>query len=234
MLLRSLPVLACLAIFAVSGQADVWNKKTNLTVNVPTRVAGTLLPPGKYVMKLIDSLADRHIVCIMNEKEDQVITTILAIPNYRLKVTGDTQFDYWETPASAPKAMRAWFYPGDNFGQEFVYPKTRAIEIAQTASLPVPAVAEAVPEKELAKAPITEIEKTGEERPLVTEVKPAQPAPVAVVEPAPEPSRPEPSSQPATPEPMPKTASELPVILLSALAAFALGFACRGLAHTIR
>ena len=53
------------------------------------------------------------------------MTTILAIPNYRLQPTGKTVFTFWETPPGQPKALRAWFYPGDNFGQEFAYPKIR-------------------------------------------------------------------------------------------------------------
>jgi hypothetical protein len=55
-----------------------------------------------------------------------VVTTILAIPNYRLQVTDKTVFQYWEVPAGQPRALRAWFYPGDNFGQEFAYPKQKS------------------------------------------------------------------------------------------------------------
>ena len=65
-------------------------------------------------------------VQIFNEREDQLQTTVLAIPNYRLQPTGKTEFQWWETPAGQPRAMRAWFYPGDNFGQEFAYPKIRS------------------------------------------------------------------------------------------------------------
>jgi hypothetical protein len=53
---------------------------------------GAVLEPGKYVVKLVESDSNRHIVRLMNEREDHVISTVIAIPNYRLKVTGDTQF----------------------------------------------------------------------------------------------------------------------------------------------
>ena len=39
-------------------------------------------------MKLADSQSNRHIVQIFNEREDQLQTTVLAIPNYRLQPTG--------------------------------------------------------------------------------------------------------------------------------------------------
>ncbi|MBI3281416.1 MAG: hypothetical protein HYZ57_16415, partial [Acidobacteria bacterium] len=65
------------ATFAFVALADTWNKKTILTVNEPIQVPGTVMQPGKYVMKLMDSPSNRHIVQIFNEREDQVITTIL-------------------------------------------------------------------------------------------------------------------------------------------------------------
>jgi outer membrane biosynthesis protein TonB len=36
----------------------------------------------------------------------------------------------WETPAGQPAALRAWFYPGDNFGQEFAYSKEKWAQMA--------------------------------------------------------------------------------------------------------
>jgi hypothetical protein len=88
--------------------------------------------------KPVDSLADRHIVRITNQREDEVITTFLAIPNYRLKPTGDSAFQFWEAPFGNPKALRAWFYPGDNFGQEFAYPSGLSAKISAYAAEPVP------------------------------------------------------------------------------------------------
>src|ERR1017187_3538582 len=123
---------------APSAFADEWNKKTILTVNESIQVPNKVLPPGKYVMKLMDSPSDRHIVQIFNGDESQLQTTILAIPNYRLEPTGKTQFQFWETPPGQPKALRAWFYPGDNFGQEFAYPKSEAMQIASATHEIVP------------------------------------------------------------------------------------------------
>src|ERR1039457_7629692 len=96
---------------APSARADEWNKKTILTVNETIQVPNKVLPPGTYVIKLMDSPSNRHIVQIFDKDEQHLQTTILAIPNYRLKPTGKTQIQFWETPAGQPKAMRAWFYP---------------------------------------------------------------------------------------------------------------------------
>jgi len=186
-----------LIALAPCAWADEWNKRTTLTVNDTIQVPGMVLPPGKYVVKLLDSASDRHIVQIFNAEENQVLTTILAIPNYRLKPAGNTVFTFWETPPGNPRALRAWFYPGDNFGQEFAYPKMKAAEIAAVAKTEVPAV-EAQKPAELAVAPIEKVEPPAAEAPAPIEIAQLPAAP-----------RPEP-----TPE-LPKTASPYPLVGLA-------------------
>ncbi|MEO7144377.1 MAG: hypothetical protein ABI165_12840, partial [Bryobacteraceae bacterium] len=128
--LKTLALLAgaglAAATLAPTAQADEWNKKTDITINEPLQLPTELLQPGTYQFKLLDSQADRHIVQVFDKDGKHLITTILAVPNYRLRPTGKTLFTYWEVPAGQPQALRAWFYPGDNFGQEFVYPKKSA------------------------------------------------------------------------------------------------------------
>ena len=51
---------------------------------------------------------------IYNSAENHLETTILAIPNYRVRPADRTVFTSWETPPGQPKALKAWFYPGDN------------------------------------------------------------------------------------------------------------------------
>src|SRR5262249_46923147 len=105
------------------AQGDQWDKKTTLTVDQPIQIVDTYLDPGTYVLKLVNSSNDRHMVYIYNARENHLINTIFAIPNYQLQPTGRSEFIFWETPPGTARAMRAWFYPGDNFGQEFPYPK---------------------------------------------------------------------------------------------------------------
>src|SRR5690349_20768551 len=128
-------------------KADQWDKKTVLTINEPVQMPSccnahhvVVLQPATYVLALADSLSDRHIVRVFEQDPETVVTTILAIPNYRRQPTDKSTFQFWETPAGQPRAMRAWFYPGDNFGQEFAYHKAKSVEIAKVAHAPVPAV----------------------------------------------------------------------------------------------
>jgi hypothetical protein len=129
--------IALLALATAPAPASTYNKKTYLTIDKTIEVPGAVLTPGKYVMKLVDSDSNRHIVQFLNENEDEVLSTVIAIPNTRLRPTGETEFAWYETPAGQPAAMRAWFYPGDNFGQEFAYPKDRATALTQSTDAQV-------------------------------------------------------------------------------------------------
>ena len=111
-------------------RADEFDKKTTITVNETILVPGRTLPPGKYVMKLANVTANRNVVQIFNEKQDQLLATILAFNNFQLQQKDKTVLTYWETPAGSPPALRAWFWPGDNYGQEFAYPKAMAESLA--------------------------------------------------------------------------------------------------------
>jgi len=171
------------AAFTPFANADDWNNKTVMTFSGPVEIPGVhltgwgVLPAGTYVFKLLDSQSDRHIVQIFSQDEKTVYATILAIPNYRLKATSKTVITFSERPAGEPEALRAWFYPGKNWGDEFVYPKARAVEIAKTTNTPVLFTEAAVPLEvagpiksitapvvvELKRTPIMAVQPTGEE-----------------------------------------------------------------------
>lgn len=188
-----------LALFALAvsspARADTFDKKTIFTITEPVQVPNVVLQPGTYVLKLLSSPSDRHIVQIYNKDQTRLITMFLAIPNYRLKVTEKTQFVFWETPPGQPRALRAWFYPADNFGQEFAYPKTTAVAIAAATKTEVPST-EAKTEPELKSAEVVEVTPQGKEEPVPEPAKPAEVAQAA-------PPAPEPAKLPATASPYP-------------------------------
>lgn len=128
---KALAGVAVFALVSTVAFADVWDKKTTLTVNETVEVPGATLQPGKYVVKLVDSQSNRHIVRFMNEEENEVLATVLAIPNERMERSGKTEFEFYETPAGQPPALKAWFYPGDTIGQEFAYPESRATRLSE-------------------------------------------------------------------------------------------------------
>jgi hypothetical protein len=235
-LLRVVTPVFCMALmgtaFSPSAKADDWNRKTEITFSGPVEIPGVhltgwgVLPAGTYVFKIMDSQSDRHIVQIFNKDETTIYATILAIPNYRLRSTDKTVITFRERPAGQPEALRAWFYPGRNWGEEFVYPKAKAMELAKAANTPVlftPAeipveVAEPIKSVdepvvvELKRAPIMAIKPTGEEVQLAEVVTPP-PAEVAETVPA--------------KQTLPDTASSTPLLALFGLLALGGALAVR-------
>ena len=212
------PFKALLSLFAVtllgatvlpSARADTWNKKTVVTFSQAVEVPGKILPAGTYTFQLLDSQSDRHIVQIFNADGSQIIATILAINNYRLQPTGDTVMKFSERPADSPDALRAWFYPGDNFGQEFVYPKARAIVLAQTTKGFVPAVAvDIIDETVIKTVPIVAVTPDQKEVEVTTVIQTTPPVAAAVT------PTPAPVAVASKTEELPQTASSMPLIAL--------------------
>ncbi|HET9791458.1 MAG TPA: hypothetical protein VFR08_09175 [Candidatus Angelobacter sp.] len=215
--IRAFSIVFCILTVGLflmpNARADEWNKKTKVTFSQPVEIpGGKILAAGTYVFKLVDSQSTRNIVRIFNEDETSVITTIIAIPNYRLHPTTETVLSFKERAAGTPQAMRAWFYPGDTFGQEFVYPKARAMELSKITSEPIletPTELGNAPLETLKTAPIEAVEPSGE---VVEESKVVEPPPAqeAKVEP---------------PAALPQTASPLPLVGLLGLLTLGAGFA---------
>ncbi|MGA8556896.1 MAG: hypothetical protein WB630_20995, partial [Candidatus Acidiferrales bacterium] len=101
---------------------------------------GRVLPAGTYTFKLLDTSADRNIVQIFNKDQTTLYATVLAIPDYRRNPTDKVLVTFEETKQGGPPAIKEWFYPGESYGQEFVYPKPRAVEIAKNSNQPVPSM----------------------------------------------------------------------------------------------
>jgi hypothetical protein len=219
-------------VLSPAAKADDWNRKTVITFSGPVEIPGVhlkgwgVLPAGTYVFKIVDSQSDRHIVQIFSKDEKTVYATILAIPNYRLKATSKTVITFRERPAGEPEALRAWFYPGKNWGEEFVYPKSKAIEIAQSskttvlytpAEIAVEVDAPPVDEPviaQLRQAPIQAIQPSGEEVLLAQVVTPPPPAELVAS--------------------LPATASNMPLIALLGLMALSAAFTVGAFAKRIQ
>ena len=138
-------VMLCAAVltiaFAPAARPDDWDKKTVVTTNVPIEVPGKALPAGTYVFKLLDSPSNRNIVQIFDKDEKHLLATALTVPDYRLEPADKPLLQFAERPSGTPEALKAWFYPGENYGREFVYPHQRAVRAceANTTECPVDA-----------------------------------------------------------------------------------------------
>jgi hypothetical protein len=193
--------------WAPAARADEWNRATKITFSQPVEIAGHVLPAGTYLFKIADS-NDRHIVQIFSADGKTVIATVMTVPDYRLKATSETVIRFREVPAGSPEAVRAWFYPGQTNGEEFVYPKRRAIELAKASNVVVPAIAvETIDVADVAAlktAPIVAVTPEEKEVPVTAAIQTTPVERVGTV------ARTEPRQ-------LPKTASKLPLAVLFGL-----------------
>lgn len=217
-------VTAGIGLFASHAKADEWDKKTILTVDQPIQVTDTYLQPGTYVFILANSSSDRHIVRIWDANQQHLLNTVMAFPAYRLQATGNARFTFWETPPGTARAIRNWYFAGDNWGTEFRYPKEPKQLVALNTAAPAPAPpVEAAPAlapiaEPPAPAPVPEAVNeppapptTQQEETVVIAQNTAPPPPPTVDQNEPAPP----------PQELPKTATSYPMIGLAGLLSFA-------------
>jgi hypothetical protein len=220
-------VVVALAASTAVARADAWDKKTTVSFSQAVEVPGSVLQPGRYVMKLVDIPSDRHVVQFMNERENHVYAAAITIPAYRAEVTDKTVIGFYEARAGVPEPIHYWYYPGDNFGQEFVYPKDHLAEIAAVPHETTPAVFDT--RGPSTPGPVTAAEPEVQPGPAVEQSavtpQPEPAAPVEIAQAAPLPAQPEPAAAPqndppAAPAELPKTSGNLPEVALLGMFSF--------------
>jgi len=212
-------LIGSLGVLLMPGvNADPIKKRTDLTVNQPIQIPGMVLQPGNYVVKVPDPVTHADMVGFFNEDQTYLYKLVRTIPKYRLDTTDKTAFTFEEGARGAPDAIKSWFYPGDNWGKEFVYGKGDKVIVAAAAPpapapapvaaepAPEPLVAEAAPPPEPTPTPIAEAPVE------VAEATPPAPAPTPTPAPAPAPA----------PE-LPKTASPMPLFALLGASSLVVG-----------
>jgi hypothetical protein len=105
--------------------ADEANKRTEFQFSAPVQIPGETLAAGKYVFQLADNGSDQNLVQIFSEDSaghENLVATLLAIPDYIEKTPDKPIVHFEERPAGSPEAIHSWYYPGDNTGWEFIYP----------------------------------------------------------------------------------------------------------------
>jgi hypothetical protein len=105
-----------------------------VTFTVPVEVPGVstqTLPAGAYLFKALESSPDRDIIQISSPDGTHVFTTFLGVPNSRLKAPDLITVMFSDRPAADPQALKAWYCPGRLTGDQIVYEKPRAAQLAK-------------------------------------------------------------------------------------------------------
>lgn len=141
---KSTVLTTCAALLCTAGLAGAQgvlpDRATFVTLSGPVSVPGVVLPAGEYLFRIADSQASRHIVQIFDRDRSKIFATLIAVAAERNEPSDESVITFRETPADQAPALRYWYYPGEKRGQEFVYPKSRAVEIARASGESVLAV----------------------------------------------------------------------------------------------
>ena len=217
-LMRGLALGTFVALLGIASapvayaQSD--RENSTFTVTEPTDVGGFTLQPGTYLIKVVMLSSNRNTIQVSNVEQTKVFANVLATPHVIVagEVAPASRFIYYASTPGQPRALRTWFARDTSNGQDIIYPKRRALEIAVAAKEPVIAIPDEVKETEYVSAPIV----------LVTPekvVKPYEaPAPAVVAQ-----ARPQ--------EELPRTASDVPLFAGIGLLSLAGAFGLRALAH---
>lgn len=181
------------------AQGTPVQRTTKLTITEPTEISGTVLQPGTYMIRVRDFKAGKIQVQVTDEKDKAIFATVTAMRMRRNLDTNQQQSEQTEftyTTANGHPALHTWFYPGDEWGEEFTTGKATWVAESRVETVAEPAVQTETKTVAVASTPA--------------------PAPALVAEnnaPAPEPT--------PAPAELPRTGSNLPLVGLIGLGALA-------------
>lgn len=212
-LIRGLVLGALAAILVVAyspgAAAQINTEKTLFTLTEPMNVGGTVLEPGTYRIKVVELSFNRNVVQVTNQEGSKVFAAVLATPHVikTEEAIPESRFIFYPAIAGQPKALRTWFAHDTPYGQDIIYPKRHAMELAAAAKVPVIAIPDEVKEAEYKSVPLTIVTPEKQVTPY------EEPAPPVVAE-------------MQTQKHLPRTASHVPLLaavgLLSLCGAFGL------------
>src|SRR5262245_39786711 len=225
-------------LVAAVAYAQPADKRTFFTFSRPITLPGVTLPAGKYVFRLADETTSRKVIQVTSSDGTKQYAMLLTIPNERRDPAKDAEVSFMETAGRTPSAVRAWWYPGERTGYEFIYPRAQARQLAQsTGSTVLTTKSDTTKTEETRTGELTRIDSSGhdqdaaaaadnargaretgsvaQEVPQRTPPQTSQPGPPSFSQ------NPVPNPPPVARNRLPQTASQLPFVGLIGLLSLA-------------
>jgi Protein of unknown function (DUF2911) len=121
--------VAAMLFSGAAALADDADQSTRLTFSGPVEIPGIALPAGTYLFKVDPD--NQNVVLVFNADGTRLYTTIQTIAAQREKPTADPVVTLAQQSDGNPEVLVKWFYPGRNFGHEFVYSQHEEQQLAQ-------------------------------------------------------------------------------------------------------
>jgi hypothetical protein len=221
-------VVAATAFSAVVASgiagAQTWNKRTYLTFSGPVSLPGITLPAGTYTFQIANPDSGSRVIQVMDKDMKNVRGMFFAIPSQLADPPNEPVVRFAERPEGAPEAIKAWFYPGERTGFEFVYPRSQAVKIARANHEKVLSYPDPAPRQTASTQPVEEFKNARVERVDENSQLTAVPRTPAVSNEPPQQSA---SNAASTESRLPQTASPLALYELLSGLSLAAGVALR-------
>ena len=174
-ILTSACVFAVLAFTGTTTHAQTIDHRTYFTFSGPVTLPGVTLPAGKYLFRNPDTLTGRRVVQVLSEDGRRAYAQLLTIPVQRFDAPKEPEVRFMETAEGTAAAIKAWWYPGNTIGWEFIYPKEQALRLAKGAGAPVLTTTNVQNDttEEMKTADLTRVSASGGETTVTVEEKPA-------------------------------------------------------------
>jgi hypothetical protein len=124
-------------LVAAVAHAQPSDKRTLFTFSRPITLPGVTLPAGKYVFRLADDQTSRKVIQVTSSDGTKPYAMLLTVSDERRDPPKDAEVSFMETAGRTPSAVRAWWYPGERTGYEFIYPRAQARQLAQSTGTSV-------------------------------------------------------------------------------------------------
>lgn len=206
--------------------AQTYNKKTYLTFSGPVSVPGITLPAGTYTFQIANPDSGSRVIEVMDKDMKRVHGLFFALPAQLPEPPNDPVVQFTERPEGAPPAIKAWFYPGERTGFEFVYPRSQAVKIAKANHEKVLSTADTTATRQTSSPQaVEEFKNARVER--VDENSQLTPVPRSTPAPSTEAPQQSPSNATSSSSRLPQTASPLALYELLSGISLAAGFGLR-------
>lgn len=160
-------IATLLLVPAPAARAQNEREYSTLSITEPVDVGSVTLQPGTYLTKVVVLSNGRHLVQVTNVEQTTIFASVLAVPHPILddKTLPQNRYLYYTTAPGQRLALRTWFPRDTTDGEDIIYPKQRAFELAAAAKVPVVAVPDDVKETEYATTSLAVVTPERQVRP---------------------------------------------------------------------
>lgn len=122
---NSLAITICLFSAAALLSASSTIQETVFTFRTPVAVPGKVLPAGKYLFRVAQSGSEINVVEIKNPAETKSYGLFLVKPEFHVRLPKNSTLIFEKQTAGGPEAIKAWYFQGSKYLNDFLYPANK-------------------------------------------------------------------------------------------------------------